>query len=151
MSEETPGDAKVAALRSEIEQTRAELGETVELLAQKADVKARAKEKVDETKARAAAAAAEAKEKARVKAQHVAESSRELAQELRTDPAVPARRAMVQVRTSVREKPKQWAAVAAALVAFAALVVRKRRRRAARRIRPEALRPDWRKQWEAGK
>jgi ElaB/YqjD/DUF883 family membrane-anchored ribosome-binding protein len=151
MSEETSGDAKVAALRSDIERTRNELGETVEQLAQKADVKARAKDKVDETKARAVGAAGEAKDKAREKAQQAAESGRELAQELRTDPAVPARRAVVRVRTSVREKPKQWAAVAAALVAFAALVVRKRRRQAARRIRPEDLRSDWRRQWEAGK
>jgi hypothetical protein len=147
----TEPDAKVAALRSDIEQTRTELGETVELLAAKADVKARAKDKVDETKARAATAAVEAKDKAREKAQQVADSSLELAQELRTDPAVPARRAVVRVRTSVRDKPKQWAAVAAALVAFAALVVRNRRRRAARRIRPEDLRSDWRRQWEAGK
>jgi len=147
----TEPDAKVAALRSEIEQTRAELGDTVELLAQKADVKARDKDKVDETKARAVAAADEAKDKAVAKTQEVAQSGRELAQELRTDPAVPARRAAVRVRTSVREKPKQWVAVAAALVAFAALVVTRRRRRAARRIRPEALRSDWRRQWEAGK
>lgn len=147
----TEPDAKVAALRSEIEQTRAELGETVELLAQKADVKARAKDKVDETKARAAAAAVEAKDKASEKAQQVVESGRDLAQEIRTDPAEPARRAVVRVSTSVRDKPKQWAAVAAALVAFAALVVRNRRRRAARRIHPQALRSDWRRQWEAGK
>jgi hypothetical protein len=115
----TEPDAKVAALRSEIEETRAELGETVELLAQKADVKARAQEKVDETKARAVVAAGEAKD---------------------------------TLHTSVREKPKQWVAVAAAaLAAFAALVVLKRRRRAARRIRPEDLRSDWRRYWEAGK
>lgn len=151
MTESTSGDAKVAALRSEIEQTRAELGETVELLAQKADVKARAKEKVDETKARAAAAATEVKEKAREKAQHVAESGRELAQELRTQPAVPARRAATRVRTSVQERPKQWAVAAAALLAFATLVVAKRRRAAAKRVTPESLRADWRRRWEAGR
>jgi hypothetical protein len=151
MSDATSGDAKVAALRSEIEQTRADLGETVELLAQKADVKARAKEKVDETKARAAAAAVEAKEKTRVKAQHVAASGRELAQEIRTDPAVPARRAVTRVRTSVQQRPKQWAAVAAALLAFATLVVTKRRRAAAKRVNPQSLRDDWRKRWEAGR
>ena len=145
------GDAKVAALRSEIEQTRAELGETVELLAQRADVKARAKEKVDETKARAAAAAAEAKEKAREKAQNLAESGQKLAQELRTEPAVPARRAVVRLRGSVQERPKQWAATAAALLAFAALVVRARRRRAAKRLTPDGLKADWRRQWEASK
>ncbi len=41
------------ALRREIEQTRAELGETVEALAAKADVKARAQEAVDDAKQRA--------------------------------------------------------------------------------------------------
>jgi ElaB/YqjD/DUF883 family membrane-anchored ribosome-binding protein len=40
------------ALRREIEQTRAELGETVEALAAKADVKARAHEAVDDVKHR---------------------------------------------------------------------------------------------------
>lgn len=43
----------VEALREEIRQTRAELGETVQALAAKADVKARAKEQVEYTKARA--------------------------------------------------------------------------------------------------
>jgi len=38
-------------LRDEIEQTRADLGETVEALAAKADVKARAKDAVDQVKA----------------------------------------------------------------------------------------------------
>jgi hypothetical protein len=151
MSDATPGDAKVAALRSEIEQTRADLGETVELLAQKADVKARAKEKVDETKARAAAAAVEAKDKTREKAQGVAESGRALAQEIRTDPAVPARRAVTRVRTSVQERPRQWATVAAALLAFATLVVLKRRRAAAKRVSPQSLLDDWRTQWKAGR
>ena len=41
------------ALRREIEQTRAELGETVEALAAKADVKARAQEAVDDARQRA--------------------------------------------------------------------------------------------------
>ena len=37
-------------IQEQIEQTRAELGDTVEALAQKADVKAQAKRKVQETK-----------------------------------------------------------------------------------------------------
>jgi cobalamin biosynthesis Mg chelatase CobN len=53
----------VAALRAEIKQTRAELGETVQALAAKADVKARAKESVEQTKAKVRAQAAEATEK----------------------------------------------------------------------------------------
>jgi uncharacterized protein YjbJ (UPF0337 family) len=44
------GKPDLAALRAEIKQTRAELGETVQALTAKADVKARAKESVEQTK-----------------------------------------------------------------------------------------------------
>jgi len=67
MSEKN-GSAKkpdVAALRAEIKQTRAELGETVQALAAKADVKARAKEQVEQTKQKVRAQAVEAGEKVR--------------------------------------------------------------------------------------
>jgi hypothetical protein len=50
-------DHRRAALRAEIEQTRAALGETVSALAAKADVKARAQEKADEVRARMRGAA----------------------------------------------------------------------------------------------
>jgi cobalamin biosynthesis Mg chelatase CobN len=46
-------------LRAEIRQTRADLGETVQALAAKADVKARAKESVEQTKAQVKAQVAE--------------------------------------------------------------------------------------------
>lgn len=49
-------------IQDEIEQTRAELGDTVEALAQKADVKAQAKRKVDQTKASVADKIGSAKE-----------------------------------------------------------------------------------------
>ncbi|GAT09743.1 hypothetical protein AU197_14380 [Mycobacterium sp. IS-1590] len=50
-----PGpDAGVDDIQADIEQTRHELGETVEALQAKLDVKTRAKEKVDETKERVA-------------------------------------------------------------------------------------------------
>ena len=52
-------------MRAEIKQTRAELGETVQALAAKADVKARAKEQVEQTKQRVRAQAAEATGKVR--------------------------------------------------------------------------------------
>jgi len=45
------GAADPEEIQREIEQTRAELGDTVEALAAKADVKAQAKNKIDETKA----------------------------------------------------------------------------------------------------
>jgi cobalamin biosynthesis Mg chelatase CobN len=60
-------DAKpdVQALKDEIKQTRADLGETVQALAAKADVKARAKDQVEQTKAKVRAQAVEAGEKVR--------------------------------------------------------------------------------------
>jgi hypothetical protein len=144
----TSDDPKVAALRTEIAHTRAELGETVEALAAKADVKARAQDKVADVKARAAVAATEAKDKAREQAQQVAVSGKEYVQELREDPAGTSKRTAVRVRTSVQQSPKQWAIAAAALLAFAALVVRKRRRAATRKVNPERLRDDWRREWK---
>jgi Protein of unknown function (DUF3618) len=61
----TPGEQEDAeALRAEIRETREELGETVEALSEKADVKARAKAKVDEGKERLGEAQQEAKTKA---------------------------------------------------------------------------------------
>ncbi|MGA5302230.1 DUF3618 domain-containing protein [Nucisporomicrobium flavum] len=59
------GKPDVEALREEIKQTRAELGETVQALAAKADVKARAKEQVELTKAKAKAQVHEATERVR--------------------------------------------------------------------------------------
>jgi len=51
-------------LREDIERTRQQLGETAEALAAKADVKARAKQKVDQVRRQATARAGQAKEKA---------------------------------------------------------------------------------------
>jgi hypothetical protein len=61
----TPAKPDVAALRAEIKQTRTDLGETVQALAAKADVKARAKEQVEQTKQKVRAQAAEATGKVR--------------------------------------------------------------------------------------
>jgi ElaB/YqjD/DUF883 family membrane-anchored ribosome-binding protein len=60
MSEKNGNAAKpdLVALRQEIRQTRAELGETVQVLAGRADVKARAREQVEETKQRVLTGAA---------------------------------------------------------------------------------------------
>ncbi|MEU4688507.1 DUF3618 domain-containing protein [Actinoplanes sp. NPDC023714] len=54
MSENNGSAAKpdLAVLREEIKQTRADLGETVQALAARADVKARAKEQVEQTRQR---------------------------------------------------------------------------------------------------
>ncbi len=68
-------------LRADIEQTRSELGETVQALAAKADVKARAKEQVEHTKQRVRAQAAEAGEKVRDAATEAGEKVRDVAAE----------------------------------------------------------------------
>ncbi|MEU4419802.1 DUF3618 domain-containing protein [Actinoplanes sp. NPDC024001] len=76
MSEKN-GSAKpdLAVLREEIKQTRAELGETVQALAARADVKARAREQVEHTKERvltqAAAMTGRVREKALVASERV--------------------------------------------------------------------------------
>jgi ElaB/YqjD/DUF883 family membrane-anchored ribosome-binding protein len=59
----------IEALRAEIKRTRAELGETVQALAAKADVKARAKQQVEQTRQRVMAQAAEVGERVREAAQ----------------------------------------------------------------------------------
>ena len=59
------GKPDVNALREEIKQTRAELGETVQALAAKADVKARAKDQVEQTKQKVIAQALDATDKVR--------------------------------------------------------------------------------------
>lgn len=56
-------EAGVDDIEADIEQTRNELGETVEALQEKLDVKERAKDKVDETKERAKDKANETKER----------------------------------------------------------------------------------------
>ena len=61
---ETPQSAD--EIREEIEQTRAELGETVDALTSKLDVKAQAHDRVDAAKATVAAKATQAKQAAPV-------------------------------------------------------------------------------------
>lgn len=73
-----PGpDAGIEDIEADIEQTRAELGETVEALQDKLDVKARAKEKVDETKEAAKEKATETKERVVQKAESVRHTATE--------------------------------------------------------------------------
>ena len=74
-----PAKPDVEALRAEIKQTRADLGETVQALAAKADVKARAKDQVEQTKQRVKAQAAEATQRVRDAAVHAGDRVREAA------------------------------------------------------------------------
>jgi chromosome segregation ATPase len=61
------GDRGPAEIRADIAQTRAQLGETVEALAAKTDVKARAKDKVEDARERVEAKVEDARERVEAK------------------------------------------------------------------------------------
>jgi ElaB/YqjD/DUF883 family membrane-anchored ribosome-binding protein len=98
------GAPDVDALRDEIRHTRAELGETVQALAAKADVKARMKE-----------SAAHTRERVRESAAHRAAQVRE---------------SLHEATESARRRPAPWlaAAAAAAGVLITLVILRGRRR-----------------------
>jgi ElaB/YqjD/DUF883 family membrane-anchored ribosome-binding protein len=108
------GKPDVQTLRADIEQTRAELGETVQALAAKADVKARAKEQVEYTKQRVRDQVALATGRAKETATHYGHTVAEQAQ---------------GTSERVKRNPVPVAAVAAAAVALVAILVVIRRRR----------------------
>jgi hypothetical protein len=119
----------VAALRAEIKQTRSDLGETVQALAAKADVKARAKDQVEQTKQKVKAQAVEATEKVRDAAFLASDRMRQAAASARgtaNGAGVKAQDATEQVRRN----PIPLAAVLAGVVAVVGviLIVRGRRR-----------------------
>lgn len=87
-------------IRADIEETREELGDTVEALAAKTDVKAQARDKVDEIKGSVRAKADEAKAKAKSSTPESAQQGSE------------------QVVAKVRENPAPLVLGAAVLVAF---------------------------------
>ena len=109
------GTGDTEALREEIRRTRVELGETMELLAAKADVKARLRESAEQAKGRMREQAALTM--ARVRGQ--------AAQKARV-----ARVQAYEKGEAVRRNPAPWAAVAAGALATVVvlLIVRGRRR-----------------------
>jgi hypothetical protein len=100
-------------IQQEIEQTREHLGETVEELAAKADVKARARAKAAEMKARAQAKATEMKARAQGKATEVSGQLRQTQ--------------LVQNQTVQRRWPLAAAAAGAMIIGAAVLVWRRRK------------------------
>jgi cobalamin biosynthesis Mg chelatase CobN len=141
---ENNGSSKpdVDALRADIKQTRAELGETVQALAAKADVKARAKEQVEQTKQRVRAQAADATGKVRDAALLAGDRVRQAAAQATANARGTATQATDKVRESgalekaqgageqVRRNPVPFTTVlvAAAVVIGVILVIRGRRR-----------------------
>jgi cobalamin biosynthesis Mg chelatase CobN len=132
----------VDALRADIKQTRAELGETVQALTAKADVKARAKEQVAQTKQRVRAQAADATGRVRDAALLAGDRVRQAATQATASARGTASQATDKVRESgalekaqgageqVRRNPIPLATVlaAAAVVIGVILVIRGRRR-----------------------
>jgi ElaB/YqjD/DUF883 family membrane-anchored ribosome-binding protein len=110
-----PEKPDAEALRAEIKQTRAELGETVQALAAKADVKARAKEQVEQTKQRVRAQVEQATNRVRGTAQQavhtVADTAHDAGENAKRDPV-----------------PWLAAAAAGAVLVVVFLVIRGRRR-----------------------
>ena len=125
----------IEELRADIKQTREELGETVQALAAKADVKARAKEQVEQTKLKVKAQAAEATEKVRVAAVAAAGAVSGKVREATDQATSAADQAgasdlVVDVRARVRNSPVPLPLVVAGVMAFVGviLIVRGRRR-----------------------
>jgi cobalamin biosynthesis Mg chelatase CobN len=131
----------VDALRAEIKQTRAELGETVQALAAKADVKARAKEQVEQTKAKAKAQVHEATEKVRGAAANAAAVASDKVRAVTSQTGDKVAPALDKVRETgaldkaheareqVRRNPVPFAAVLAAGVALVGIILIVRGRR----------------------
>jgi hypothetical protein len=108
------------ALRAEIARTRAGLGETVEALAAKADVKARAQEAVHSTVETAKLRMREGVEQMTVNAAYAT-------RELRTHPRQSLQTGMRRLLDSARERPAPWVAASALLVVAALVGFRSRR------------------------
>ncbi|MEU8330723.1 MULTISPECIES: DUF3618 domain-containing protein [unclassified Micromonospora] len=120
------GTGDTEALREEIRRTRVELGETMEALAAKADVKARLKESAEQAKERMREQAAQTV--ARVRGQAVRGAGMARAQAYEKGGLV---RAQAHDKGElVRRNPMPWAVVAAGAVATVVvlMIVRGRRR-----------------------
>lgn len=116
------GTGDTEALREEIRRTRMELGETMEALAAKADVKARLREQAEQTRERVREQAGQARQRA------ADTMAKVRGQASRTAGA--ARTQAYGRGELVRRDPVPWAAVAAGvLVTVVVLVVVRGRRR----------------------
>lgn len=104
-------------VRSDIEQTRAELAQTVDALHDKLDVKARAGDKVADAKQKVSDGAARAKAAAPPQVQHALDAAGEKA-------------GPVVAQVSAKAAPHRGKIIAGAVAATVVLIVVRRRRRA---------------------
>ncbi|MEU4622308.1 DUF3618 domain-containing protein [Actinoplanes sp. NPDC023801] len=121
MSDDNGSAAKpdLVALRADIRQTRSELGETVQALAARADVKARAREQVDLTKQRA-------REQVDLTKQRVLTKAAEMTGRVRE---TPPRELAHQAGDRIRANPVPTVLVFAGLAALAGIILIVRGRR----------------------
>ncbi|WP_416905288.1 DUF3618 domain-containing protein [Micromonospora echinospora] len=127
------GSGDPEALREEIRRTRIELGETVEALAAKVDVKARLRESAEQARERMREQAGQAKERVREQAGQVRSQAALTMARVRGQAAQTAGTARAQAQgtgTMVRRDPVPWAVVAAGALAtvMVLLIVRGRHR-----------------------
>lgn len=121
MSEKNGAEAKpdLVSLREEIKQTRSDLGETVQALAARADVKARAREQVEETKQRVLNRAATVTDRVRSAAVEATGHVRE----------TPPRELAYEARSRVQANPMPALLVLAGIAAVAGVILIIRGRR----------------------
>ncbi|WP_229072516.1 DUF3618 domain-containing protein [Actinoplanes sp. DH11] len=124
MSEKNGSAAKpdLAVLREEIQQTRADLGETVQALAAKADVKARAREQVEQTRQRVLTQAAAVTGRVREAAVSAGGRAKEVTVHAKESAVEPA-------AERVRANPAPVLLVAAGLAALVGVILIVRGRR----------------------
>jgi len=122
-----PASSTPAELRRDIEEDRGELGDTVEALADKADVKGRVQDKAQELKAQATGKAQELKAQASEKAQEVRDQVSAKAPQL----TEAAQQKAQQAQRVVKDKPGPVAGAALAVLGF--FMLRRRRRRRQKR------------------
>jgi Protein of unknown function (DUF3618) len=114
-AEEGPVDG--AELRQEIERTREQLGETVEQLAAKTDVKRRARAKATELAGRARRTAAQARTQAATQVSNVRGQLQAKAAPVREATPEPVRRAVAQGASAAQERRVPLAVAAVTLIA----------------------------------
>ena len=120
----TPSDAApdtLQALTDEIERTRAELGETVEALAAKADVKARAQEKAADARRAIMDAGSQVKDQ-------VTNGTAQAAATIWNAAPEPVQRAAKRAADSARQRRAPLAMAAGAALLAGWLIARRRRR-----------------------
>jgi hypothetical protein len=110
-------------IRAEIAEVRADLGDTVEALAAKTDVKARAKDAADQAKAKVADSVNSGAKAVQAKAGQVAVKVRE------THLPEKASRVKSRVQSQVMARPIPFAVAAGAVIVLAAAIVARRRSR----------------------